>query len=197
MPSSPEPIREALLKHLREVHLRAMSPKSAGVGMRALAEALKPLGFTQHQLADQLDYLVQQGWVREVVEYRPFTGAGGVARTSERRSYKISAEGIDFLDAGLPPGRSSGVPPVQPRFAELAGVLDDLRGALLDLPHLGEERRREIVGDLDSLRGQLEKPHPTPSVVRTLWEGIERAVRIPALDSLLHRVGALLAPLLA
>jgi len=45
-----------------------------------------------------LDYLVQKGWVRQVIQHRTFTTPKGTTRSSEQKKYKISDIGIDKLE---------------------------------------------------------------------------------------------------
>ena len=66
-------VRDAVLRHLHETHKKARSPKTAGLMISELTKGLKPKGYKQQEIASNLDYLVQKGWVREVVEQRSFT----------------------------------------------------------------------------------------------------------------------------
>ena len=99
MPNPNDIVRDAILRHLQSVHSKARSPKTAGVGIRELAQALKPKGYKLQEVASNLDYLVQKGWVRETVDKRTFTTLRGTAQVTEKRTYKISDSGIDRLEA--------------------------------------------------------------------------------------------------
>src|SRR5271155_5300324 len=92
-------VRDAILRHLYNVHSKARSPKSAGLKITELTKALKPQGLKLQAVASNLDYLVQKGWVREVIEKRTFTTPRGTAQQAEKRTYKISDSGIDRLEA--------------------------------------------------------------------------------------------------
>ena len=72
-------VRDSILRYLHSVHVKARSPKTAGLGIRKLAQALKPRGFKLQEVASNLDYLVQKGWVRETVQQRTFTTLRGTA----------------------------------------------------------------------------------------------------------------------
>ena len=95
MPNPHDIARDFILRHLYLIHERARSPKTAGLKITDLARALKPKGFKLQEVASNLDYLVQKGWVREVVETRTFTTPRGTTQQAEKRSYKISDSGID------------------------------------------------------------------------------------------------------
>lgn len=136
---------------------KARSPKTAGLMISELTKALKSNGYKQQHVASNLDYLVQKGWVREVVEARSFTTPRGTTQHSERRSYKISDSGIDLLQAASTYQR----PEVQSRinitnirgvtvvgdgnvvnttFTDLSRVLAEMKQAVLNEPKLQDPR---------------------------------------------------------
>lgn len=92
-------IRDAVLRHLYMLHGKARSPKSAAKGIKEITSGMKALGLKQQEVASNLDYLIQKGWITEVVVQRVFTTAAGTTQNSEQRLYKISAEGIDRLES--------------------------------------------------------------------------------------------------
>ena len=104
--------RDAILRHLYAVHQKARSPRSAAVLVSELTKALKTEGFKQQDVASNLDYLVQKGWVRQVVEERKFTTPRGTTQSAERVTYKISDTGIDRLEAASIYQRGSVAPHV-------------------------------------------------------------------------------------
>jgi hypothetical protein len=80
-------IRDAVLRFLYERHRRAKSPKSAGLKIRDIQKAMRERhGYKQQDVASNLDYLIQKGWVREVIEDRTFTTKAGTTQQAERRS---------------------------------------------------------------------------------------------------------------
>jgi hypothetical protein len=206
-------IRDAILRHLYQVHRKAKSPKSAGIGIRDLATELKPAGYKQQQVASNLDYLIQKKWACEVIENRTFTTERGTTQQAEKRTYKISDIGIDHLEAASTYERPDtatkinitnvhGVTVVgdhnvvNTSFTDLSRVLNDMRTAVLNSPKLTDTLKLETVADIDSLQSQLQKPSPIKSVVQALWSGIEKAVTAGGLVELATRAAQLLAPLL-
>lgn len=207
-------VRDAILRHLYLVHSKARSPKTAGLMIRELTQALKPKGFKQQEVASNLDYLVQKGWVREVVENRSFTTPRGTTQQAERRSYKISDSGIDRIEAASIYERTpmsphinisniSGVTVVgdgnvvNTSFTDLSRALGDMRTAVLAEPKLASEQKLEVVADIEGLQAQLQKPRPDTSVIRMLWSGIEKAAAVGGLIDLVRTVGELIRPLLS
>jgi hypothetical protein len=179
-----------------------------------LTQALKSKGFKQQEVASNLDYLVQKGWVREVIESRSFTTPRGTTQQAERRSYKISDSGIDRIEAASiyerPPmsphiniSNISGVTVVgdgnvvNTSFTDLSRVLSEMRTAVLAEPKLASEQKLDIVADIDGLQAQLQKPRPDGSVIRTLWSGIEKAAAVASLVDLVKTVGELIRPLVS
>lgn len=182
--------------------------------IRELAKALRAEGLKQREVASNLDYLVQKGWVREVVESRTFTTPRGTTQQSERRFYKISDSGIDRIEAASIFERTpmrphinissvSGVTVVgdgnvvNTSFTDLSRALSDMRTAALAEPELGNQQRLEVVADLESLQAQLQKPRPDTSVIRTLWSGLEKAAAVGGVVDLVRRVGELIRPLVS
>lgn len=207
-------VRDAILRYLYQRHRKAKSPKSAGVGVRDIQKAMKTEhGYKQQDVASNLDYLLQKGWVREVIENRTFTTRAGTTQQAEKRSYKISDTGIDRLEAAStyqrpPLGHQVNITNIRgvtvvgddnvvnTSFTDLANVLQDMRKAVLECESLGDQQKLEVVADIESLQSQLQKPSPSREVVKTLWGGIEKVVTAAGFGGLVARAAAMIAPLL-
>jgi hypothetical protein len=206
-------IRDAILRHLYRVHSKARSPKTAGLKITELTRALKPQGLKQQAVASNLDYLVQKGWVREVIEKRTFTTPKGTTQQAEKRTYKISDSGIDRLEAAslyeaTPAGTHINISNihgvtvigegnvVNATFTDLSRVLSDTKNAVLAEPLLSEGQKLEAVADIDSLQAQLQKPDPDKSVVQRLWSGIEKVAAVGGVIEFVRRAAELIQPLL-
>jgi hypothetical protein len=213
MPNPSDIIRDAILRHLHAVHKKARSPRSASILVSELARALKPLGYKQQDIAGNLDYLVQKGWVREVVEQRKFTTARGTTQSAERITYKISDTGIDRLEAASTYQRSALTPHinitnirgvtvvgdgnvVNTTFADLSRVLSEMKQAVLSEPQLNDNQKLDVVADIDSLGAQLQKPEPQKSIIQALWSGIEKVAAVGGVIDLIHRASELIQPLI-
>jgi len=206
--------RDFILRHLYLIHERARSPKTAGLKITDLARALKPEGFKLQEVASNLDYLVQKGWVREVLETRTFTTPRGTTQQAEKRSYKISDSGIDRLEAASMYQRSPIAPHinisniqgvtvvgdgnvVNTTFADLSRALSDTKRAVLAEPQISEDLKLETISDIDSLQAQLQKPKPDKSVIQTLWSSIEKTAAVGGAIEFVHKVAELIQPLLS
>lgn len=206
-------VRDAILRHLYTVHKKARSPRSAALLVSELTKALKPLGHKQQDVASNLDYLVQKGWVRQVIEERKFTTARGTTQSAERVTYKISDTGIDRLEAASTYQRAAIAPHVNitnirgvtvvgdgnvvnTTFTDLSRVLTDMKQAVLNEPQLQDDQKLNVVADIDALQAQLQKPEPQKSVIKALWSGVEKVAAVGGVIELVHRAGDLIQPLL-
>jgi hypothetical protein len=213
MPNPSDIIRDAILRHLHAVHKKARSPRSASILVSELARALKPLGYKQRDIAGNLDYLVQKGWVREVVEQRKFTTARGTTQSAERITYKISNTGIDRLEAASTYQRGALTPHinitdirgvtvvgdgnvVNTTFADLSRVLSEMKQAVLSETQLNDNQKLDVVADIDSLGAQLQKPEPQKSIIQALWSGIEKVAAVGGVIDLINRASELIQPLI-
>lgn len=212
--SNPRDIaRDFILRHLYFIHESARSPKTAGLKITELARALKPEGFKLQEVASNLDYLVQKGWVREMIETRTFTTPRGTTQQAEKRSYKISDSGIDRLEAASMYQRSpatahinisniQGVTVVgdgnvvNTSFADLSRALSDTKQAVLAEPHVSENLKLETISDIGSLQAQLQKPKPDKSVIQRLWSSIEKTAAVGGAIEFLYKAAELIQPLL-
>lgn len=207
-------IRDAILRYLYGVHKKARSPKTAAQGIRDIAKGMKHLGYKQQELASNLDYLIQKGWVRELIEQRSFTTERGTTQNSEKRSYKISDTGIDKLEAASIYQRGSNDPRinitnisgvtvvgdgnvVNTKFTDLSRTLNELKQAVFASENFSDADKLTTIADIDTLQSQLQKPEPNRSIVKSIWESVERIVTAAGLVEIALKIGTLLAPLLS
>lgn len=183
-------VREAVLQYLYEVHQKARGPKAQAVKFSRLRQAMKERGHTQTEVATALDYLVQAGWVREVTQFVPYMTKQGGQAMSSVTSYKISDRGIDKFEEVSAFRREpsySGINITNIQGTTVVGDRNvvnvrysDLSRALLFLEDgvrasgLSDQDKLELLADIQSLHQQLVKEKPNPTVVSTLWSGIER-----------------------
>ena len=206
-------IRDAILRELHSIHQNARGPKSASVGIRDLCARLKPKGYKQQEVANNLDYLVQKGWVREVKEARSFTTKYGTTQNSERLTYKISSEGIDHLegasmykkqiDSGINITNIHGVTVVgdgnvtNTTFADLARTLTQIRQEILSHRDIPDAEKLEAVSDLDTLQAQLQKPAPDKTISQRAWDSLGKLATVGTLVELFAQAAHLIKPLIS
>jgi hypothetical protein len=207
--------RDKILRFLYDRHQGAKGITAIPIGIMDLRRALKKShGMKQAEVASNLDYLIQVGWVRLEVKSRSFVTAGGMVLPREQTKYKISEVGINHLEAASmfkkPQAANhvnitnvQGVTVVgdgnviNAKFTELASALDDLDQAISDSPGLTDEQRLDAAGDLSAIRAQVAKKNPNPSAIRGAWEGLKALPVLGNAAVAVAKVGALLASLLS
>jgi hypothetical protein len=212
-PRSNDEVRDLILRHLYDSHRTTRGRSGGALTISELQKAMRPLGLKQQDVGHNLDYLVQKGWVREVVKERAFTTARGTRQSAERVTFKISEVGIDRIEAASTyqrPPTTSGVNitnihgvtivgdgnVVNTSFTELSKTLADARQVVLSSSTIPEPTKLDIVADIDTLQGQLQKPMPRREVVSQVWEGLQKLLTVAGLVELATKIGDLIRPLL-
>src|SRR5438477_2070774 len=93
--------RDKILRFLYDRHHTAKGITAIPIGIQDLRREMKTRhGMKQAEVASNLDYLIQVGWVRPEVKSRSFVTAGGMVLPREQTKYKISELGINHLESG-------------------------------------------------------------------------------------------------
>lgn len=213
---SNDEIRQMILQFFYDRASNATSlrgKKGSSLKMKDVKAGLKSTyDFKDNQIIGNLNYLLGQGWVKEEVEKKSFTTKGGVALNPETRYYSITPAGTDRIEgpSKFTPKRFEGIKieatgqniitigdgnQVNVKFKEAAEALLSLKEAVKEEEELDEETKLEIVSDIETIQGQLSKPIPNPSVIKTLWSGIEKAAAVGTLADLAHKVAPYIIPL--
>ena len=205
-------IRELILEFLYSTHKKSRSV-IRGVKISEIKRVLKNKGLTQQEIARNLYYLVQTGWVAE--NRKTFTlERGGKTIYTEDISYKITDVGINHFEG---PSRFQ-------KTSRLNGInIKKIRGVVVigndnvvynkhsnlyrGLDLLGEEIRlsdklsdkQKLIcqAEIDTIKSQLSKPTPDHNIVRTAWNALKAVATLGGVISTLEKVRALIAPLLA
>src|SRR5438874_2706021 len=207
--------RDKILRFLYERHQAAKGITAIPIGILDLRRAMKKLhGMKQSEVASNLDYLIQVGWVRPEVKSRSFVTPRGMVLPREQTKYKISEIGINHLeDASMfkkPQAAShvnitnvQGVTVVgdgnlvNAKFTELASALDDLDQAIADSQQLTDEQKLDAAGDISAIRAQVAKKNPNSSAIRGAWEGLKALAVVANTAEAVANVGKLLTALLS
>ena len=205
-------IRDAILRHLYDVHQRARGPKAVAIGIRKIQQAMKPAGIKQAEVNSNLDYLVQKDWVRKVVEERSYRTAGGTLRSSEKIEYKISHVGIDRLEgastyerrtafAGVNITNIRGVTVVgtgnvvNTDFTDLAQLLSQLEDEVRTSEAIGEAERLNALADLGTIQTQLSKLEPDGGIIQRAWQNVEAVATVGGVVDLATKIATLISGL--
>jgi hypothetical protein len=211
--SDPE-IRDVLLQHFHDVHHDSRSVKKQEIGIRDLNAGMKAAhGLRQEEVARNLDYLVQKGWVLAVVHERTFEAPGGTRQPSQQVKYKISVDGIDRVRgasdmpaapryAGVNISNIGGVTVVgndnivRTEFAPVAEQLHALREAV-NASTMADDQKLVVNTEVDRIELELRRGEPDRGVISRSWEAIKATATVASVADFAQRVGLALAPFLS
>jgi hypothetical protein len=207
--------RDKILRFLYEGHRTARGITAIPIGIQDLRREMKNRhGMKQPDVAANLDYLIQVGWLRPEVKSRSFVTGRGMVLPREQTKYKISEVGINHLEAASmfkKPQAASQVNianvqgvtvvgdgnVVNAEFTELVSALDDLDQALADSRQISDEQKLDAAGDLSAIRAQVAKKNPNASLIRSAWEGLKALPVLGNAADAIARVGKVLGDLLS
>ncbi len=210
----PDEIRNLILDVLYAHHKQARGVRAQELKITDLQRIMK----AQHSLdakaiASALDYLVQKGWVREIVRNRTFTTAGGAQIPREQVTYKISDAGIDRVEGdsqfkkqspfgAVNIGNVQGAVVfgdhnvVNNQFVPLAEALTKLERSI-SVSMMPDDQKVAVISDIETIKIQLAKSAPDPKIIRRAWTAIEKVVTAHGLGQLLFGVAELVRPLMS
>lgn len=185
-----EQVREEILRFLYFVRNKARSLSTIATTVTKIKKALKNLNITQNQVVKNLDFLVQNGWVIEIIEKRTFKSEKGFEFPSEKRLYKLSDAGINYFEglskftttsrfAGINISNVSGIVIlgdnniVRSEFVELFKSLDQLENAVKVSAQLNTEEKLNIQADIQAIKDQLIKRSPDKSIIKRAIDSIQ------------------------
>jgi hypothetical protein len=207
--------RDKILRFLYDRHHTAKGITAIPIGIQELCREMKARhGMKRSEVAANLDYLIQVGWVRLEVKSRSFVTPGGMVVPREQTKYKISDVGIDHLEAASMFKKAEaashvnitnvqgvtvvgGGNVVNARFTELSSALDDLDKAIAGSRQLTDEQKLDAAGDLSTIRAQAAKKNPDESLIRGAWAGLKALPVIGNAAEAVAKVGKLLSGLLS
>jgi hypothetical protein len=206
--------RDKILRFLYDRHRAAKGITAIPIGILDLRREMKSrYGMKQQDVASNLDYLIQVGWVRPEVMSRSFVTPGGMVLPREQTKYKISEIGINHLEAASMFKRPQAASQVNitnvqgvtvvgdgnvvnAKFTDLSTALDELDQAIANSRQLSDEQKLDAAGDISTIRAQVAKKNPDPSLIRGAWEGLKAFPVLGNAADAITKVGNLVADLL-
>jgi hypothetical protein len=208
--------RDKILRFLYDRHRLARGITAIPIGIMELRREMKTrFGMKQPEVASNLDYLIQIGWVRAEVKARQFVTPGRMVVSREQTKYKISDLGINHLEAASmfkKPQTASQVNVTNVRgvtlvgsdgnvvnanYTDLPSAIDELDQAISDSRQITNEQKLDAVDDLSTIRVQVAKKNPDTALIRGAWEGLKVLPVIGNAAEAVVRVGKLLSDLLS
>lgn len=188
-------IREHILTALHNIQTKARSRSSQMVGIRDLAKEVKTIdpGLKENQVADNVTFLVQNGFVEEVPIENYFAKKqfGGAKPTYK---YRLAREGLAYFDHGSKFDNSSvfaGIGDISgngnniiignknsitsianTQYSEGHKLAEDLRRRVNALGELTDEEKISIQSDLETVKSQLAKQQPDKGILQKAKENI-------------------------
>lgn len=168
----------------------------------------------QQEVTHNLDYLVQVGWVKEVVKERDFATPDGIRLSREQVKYKITDVYINHLEVAslftkpraigqINITNIQGVTVVgdgdivNTQLTDLSAALDELENAIISSRELTEEQKLGATADIATIRNQIAKSSPNRSIVKASWKSIQELVKgIAPIAEILSKVWHLVSYLL-
>jgi predicted transcriptional regulator len=195
-------------------HTSARGMSAISIGIRDLNKEMKQRhGLKQQEVAHNMDYLIQVGWVREVIKERDFTTGRGTRLIREQVKYKISEIGINHLEAATVfskprAGTHINITNIQgvtvigdgnivnTELTELSAALDQLDDLLEGIAELSEEQKLDVSADIATIRNQIAKKQPGKEIVARAWKAIEGLSKIAGLTAVILKIGELIVRLI-
>jgi len=203
--------RDKILRFLYQRHKTTRGINKIPIGIRDLhSEMKKQHQMSQAEVSSNLDYLIQVGWVRDVVKERSFTTKAGMEVSAEQNKYKISDVGINHLEAGTvfkKPHAASQVNItnikgvtvlgdgniVNARLTDLSRAIDEMDDAIADSETLSDEQKLEAAADLSTIRAQIAKKSPDRTIVSTAWSSLKAIATVGGVVGVAERVSHLIS----
>jgi len=206
--------RDKILRFLYQRHKTTRGIKKIPIGIRDLQSEMKQQHeMSQAEVSSNLDYLIQAGWVKEVVKERAFTTKAGMQVSSEQCKYKISDVGINHLEAGTAfkkPQTASQVNItnikgvtilgdgniVNAQFTDLFRAIEELGHAIADSRSLTDEQKLDAAADLSTIHAQIAKMTPDCTIISAAWKSLKALATLGGAVGAAERVSHLISSLL-
>ncbi len=184
--------RKVILRYLYDIHKKARSRKSNRAPISKLKQGLKKLGFKEHEIVSELDYLIEAGWVKVETESYEFTTPKGFVRKQTKEYYKISDAGINYFEgpsefqrveksiSGINVKNIQGITiigdsnlVVNTQYLELFRSLSFLSEVVRTSDQLTDEEKLNYIKDMETIKDQLAKPLPDKNIIRLAWDKLK------------------------
>jgi hypothetical protein len=217
VPPTNTEIRRRMLQYFYDRNNNATSvrgKKGSAVKISDVKRELKAAhDLTQQEVQSNLTYLISQGWVEEDKVEKAFTTRTGTMMPATTPYYQITAAGIDKIEGpgeftrttfhGINIEKIEGQNiitigsgnQINAKFTELGQALAELREAVT-ASDAAEDKKMELVADIETIQTQLAKPEPNRGIARAAWETVKGAASIQGCAALVAKVTALIGGLI-
>ncbi len=210
--------RNKILRYFYDRNSNATSKygkKGSAVKIGIIKKELKQIySLSQQEVISNLNYLIDQNWIKTIEEAKQIPVKGGITIPSKVTWYEISADGIDKIEGESEfqsPSRFAGINInatggniitlgdgniVNAKFQTLHNDLTSLKDAITSDVNFSEEQKLDLSVDIESIKDQLVKQTPNKTIISHLWEGIEKVVTGSGLVELATKISPFIASLM-
>lgn len=198
-------IRKIILEFLDQKGRKARSLKSIQATVTDIKKGLKKYDISQSEVVTNLDYLVQNGWVKEEIESRTFKSAKGFEFPSETRRYRLSDVGIKYIEGdsvfdtsnvfnGINITNVGGVTVVgnqnvvRNEYVNIFKVLDQLENEVKLTDKISDEQKLSAVSDIRTIKAQLSKSQLNTNILKATVAAMSFLGSIDGLINLYQKV---------
>lgn len=193
---TPDELRQKILAYLGACRKKARGLDSLMASSSDIKKAMAREGISQNETVQNLDYLVQHGWVDEKIIKRPYKTPKGFEVPNEKHLFGLSEVGLKYTEGESEFDRTSvysginitnigGVTVVgsnnvvRNEFVDVLWAFNQLEGAVKMSDKLSEEQKLDVQSDIQTIKNQLSKSKPDKSIVQKAMEGISFVGSLP------------------
>lgn len=209
---SSDDLRKTILRYFYNKHKQSRSLSRSRLKISKIKADLKKDGMDERQIAANLDYLIQTGWVHEITDSYQVATKGRVI-TTQTKTYKISDKGIDHFEGpsqfqkqdpfgGINITNVQGVTVlgdgnvVHTRYNDLYDSLNDLSGAIKHSHSYTDEEKLNLVSEIETIKSQLSKVAPDKGIVSRAWDKLTPLATVAGIANFVEKTWHLLRPII-
>lgn len=191
-------VRQKILSYLSECRRKARGLDSLMASSSDIKKAMAKEGINQNDSVQNLDYLVQHGWVNEKIIKRPYKTPKGFEVPNEKHLFGLSEVGLKYIDGESEFDRTSvfsginitnigGVTVlgsnnvVRNEFVDILRAFNQLEGAVKMSDKLSEEQKLDVQADIQTIKNQLSKSSPDKNILQKAMESISFIGSLPGI----------------
>lgn len=186
---------------------------TSGLKRRKIKRDLKAQGLSEQEIARNLYYLVQTGWIAQNVKTFPLQ-RGSKTIYVDSISYKITDKGINDFEGhsrfqkvprlnGIKLEKIRGIVVIGDhnviynKHSRLFKSLDLMGEEIRFSDKLSDEQKLSCQAEIDTITSQLSKAIPDRNIIRRAWNALKAIVTIGGVVNILEKVRPLIEQLLS
>jgi hypothetical protein len=209
-------IREMILKFFYDIHKNASSSKRMRSKVSEFKRGFRSAGLKSSALLNNLDYLIQTGFIVKEEEIREIRTSKGTF-PSKTVYYKASDKTMDYFNgtskfqkvdrsiSGINVTNIQGVTNIvsgdsnviiNSEYIDLYKNLDLLSEAIRKSDSFKDEEKLNLIGEINTIKAQLTKTKPDRDIIRRVWEKLKPLATVSGIVTFFEQVAKLIGVLL-